>query len=162
MLLNLAIISLFLAIFLFAFRWAWASLARMNEMRKKQSISVIARWRNKTTENLWADLMDIRLAGILPVGEKVQDFLWAMFPRTMEDLERLRKQNPIAWRETMAYLAPLVIKIKMTAHYSGRDALDGIIREVEGIVGSYTKNDNSSNEDISKTSGNNKNGGRTK
>ena len=150
LLIKLAIITLFFAIILFGIRWIIGSISRMNEMRKKQNLSVIARWRNKVTESMWKDLMDIRIAGIVPVGEKVEDFLYSMFPRSMEDLERLRVQNPVAWRETMVYLAPLMVRIKATATYKGQDALNYIIKGIESAVSGNNSPDKDGAEDPDK------------
>jgi len=102
--------------------------------RKKAAISVIARYRNKATLALWEDLMDIKLAGIVPVGTKVEGWLNAMFPREMAELENQRTKNPIAWRSTIEFLAPVVISIKHFATYKGQEVLKGIIGNVvEGL-----------------------------
>jgi hypothetical protein len=102
--------------------------------RKKAAISVIARYRNKATLALWEDLMDIKIAGIVPVGTKVENWLNAMFPREMAELENQRTRNPIAWRSTIEFLAPVVISIKHFATYKGQEVLKGIIGNVvEGL-----------------------------
>lgn len=148
----IAILTLFIAIIAFSIRWTWGSISRINEMRKKQNLSVMARWRNRITQKMWKDLMDIRIAGIVPVGESVENFLMAMFPQAMGDLEEMRKKNPVAWRETMVYLLPLFVRIKATAHYKGREGLESIIQSIQETIegigqgnNSTDKNDNPDN-----------------
>ena len=155
---SLLILALFFAILAAVIRWLWTSISRMNEMRKKQNLSVIARWRNKATEALWKDLMDIRIAGIIPVGMKVEAFLYDMFPNEMETLEEMRTKNPIAWREYIKYIAPVLLYIKVNAHYKGQEALDNVIQRAKEIfTGVANPTDQSSVQD----SGNGNSGGRT-
>lgn len=134
-LLRAAMILLFIAIILALVNLIIKNLLRSKEMAARQNLSVLARYRNKVTAAFWADLMDIRVGGVLPIGEKVEDFLWAMFPRAMENLEDMRTKNPTAWRETMKYLAPLVLSLKVVAHFKGQEALGHVMGWVEGIVG---------------------------
>lgn len=101
--------------------------------------------------------MDIRIAGIIPVGESVENFLYAMFPKAMGDLEELREKNPVAFREVMAYLLPLFVRIKATAHYKGQDALQSILGSIEDLVQGNLTQDKDGIQDPD----NGKTGGRT-
>lgn len=129
-----AMILLFVAIILALVNRIIRGLLQSKEMAQRQNLSVIARYRNKVTAAMWADLMDIRIGGVLPIGEKVEDFLWSMFPRAMEELEVMRVKNPAAWRETMKYLAPLVLSLKVVAFYKGQEALSHVMGWVQNLV----------------------------
>ena len=83
---------------------------------------------------IWKDLLDIRIGGILPVGEKVEDFIMALFPRTLETLEEMRVKNPMAWRETMKYLMPLMLSLKYQAQFKGKEFLDGALDHIAELV----------------------------
>ena len=102
--------------------------------RKKAAISLLARYRNRATIALWDDMMDIKLAGIVPVGTKVEGWLNVMFPREMAELEWQRTKNPIAWRSTMEFLMPLIVSLKSFATYKGQEVLQGIIGNVVGGI----------------------------
>ena len=129
-----AMVLLFIAIILTLVNKIIRGLLQSKEMAQRQNLSVIARYRNKITAAMWADIMDIRIGGVLPIGEKVEDFLWAMFPRGMEGLEDMRVKNPYAWRETMKYLGPLVLSFKVVAHYKGQEALGHVMGWVQNLV----------------------------
>ena len=95
--------------------------------RTMQSKSVIARARNKITHNMVQDMFDIRIMGFFPVGHTIEDLLWDSMPRTMEELEELRTRNPIAWRETIKYLMPIVLYLKQVAKYQPKEVLKNVL-----------------------------------
>lgn len=131
---RVAIIVLCIAIILWVANKIIQGALRSKDMAQRQNISVIARYRNKVTASLWADAMDIRVGGILPIGEKIEDWLYAMFPRAMEDLEVMRTKNPAAWREVMKYLLPLAITLKVVALYKGQEALQNVMGWVQNLL----------------------------
>ena len=147
-----AILTLALGVMVLIIRFVIVSLIRTVQFSKKQNLSVIARYRNKVTEAAWKDLMDVRIAGIVPVGESVENFLYAMFPRAMDELETMRTKNPVAWREVMVYFAPLMLRIKATAHYKGQDALASIINQIEGFTKGPSKGPGQSDTQTDKAS----------
>jgi len=81
------------------------------ELSRRQAKSVLSRYRNKATLALWNDLTDIRIAGLLPVGENLLD----LFPDTVAELEAQRTKNPEAWANTIAFLAPILLRVKANA-----------------------------------------------
>lgn len=90
---------------------------------KMQTKSVISRGRNAFTKKMYQDLFDIRLLGIFPVGHKLEDLLWEFMPRAMEELEDQRVRNPMVWRETIKYITPVLLYIKVMAKYKPQDAI---------------------------------------
>jgi len=93
---------------------------------KMQSKSVIARARNKLTQKLWNDLLDIRIMGFLPVGQSIEDLLWDSFPRVMEQLEEDRVKNPIVWRENIKFLTPIALYLKTMAKYQPKQVFEHV------------------------------------
>jgi len=93
---------------------------------KMQSKSVTARVRNRMTKKYWDDLMDIRIMGVFPVGKRLEDLLWDLMPRLMEDLEEQRTKNPAVWRESIKFLTPIALYLKGMAKYKPKEMISNV------------------------------------
>lgn len=109
---------------------------------KMQSKSVIARYRNSMTKAMMKDLLDIRVIGIFGGEEKVKDILNTFMPNLIEELERQRIKDPYAFQESMKYLAPIALTLKIWLRQSPSKMLEIVKQQFGGQLNVSEPNPN--------------------
>lgn len=99
---------------------------------RMQKNSVIARYRNAMTKALMKDLLDIRVIGIFGGEEKVKDLLNQFLPNLLAELERQRIKDPYAFQESMKFLAPIALTIKIWLRQSPTKMMDLLKKQFGG------------------------------
>ena len=130
--------------------WGFKKGLRAIHYSKMQSKSVVSRARNSFTKKMYQDLFDIKIFGIFPVGHRLEDLLWDLMPRAMDELEDQRTRNPMVWRETIKYITPVLLYIKIMAKYKPQDALQYVFNFITSMGQEPNSDPNDQNKNVDK------------